>query len=238
MAGKTTNKDHPFNCAAYYTITSKLSGKAVTACGDTDVRMFAPTGEDNQQWKPVEVAPGVYQLLSKATGKALDIILAGENDGAQLHQWENISAPTQSWKLEQAQDGCYKLKSAVSGKCLDIVDISLLDDARLQIWEDLDGDNQKWVLNALPVPKPARKPRAPKKKSDIKAESTEKLTKEAQTAPIKNSATKEKTTNAAENKIPQAKKTTAKIENTAEKKETAPQKTASGAAAKTVPAKK
>ena len=77
MAGKTTNKDHPFDCAAYYTITSKLSGKAVTACGDTDVRMFAPTGEDNQQWKLVEAAPGVYQLLSKATGKALDIILAG-----------------------------------------------------------------------------------------------------------------------------------------------------------------
>ncbi len=29
MAGKTTKKS-PFDCAAFYTITSKLSGKAVT----------------------------------------------------------------------------------------------------------------------------------------------------------------------------------------------------------------
>lgn len=70
-------------------------------------------------------------------------MLAGENDGAQLHQWkEDISAPTQSWVLEQTQDGSYKIKSAVSGKCMDIVDISMQDDARLQIWEDLDGENQ------------------------------------------------------------------------------------------------
>ena len=39
MAGKTTKKS-PFDCAAFYTITSKLSGKAVTACGESEVRMF------------------------------------------------------------------------------------------------------------------------------------------------------------------------------------------------------
>ena len=44
MAGKTTKKS-PFDCAAFYTITSKLSGKAVTACGESEVRMFAPTVE-------------------------------------------------------------------------------------------------------------------------------------------------------------------------------------------------
>ena len=63
MAGKTTNKDHPFDCSAYYTITSKLSGKAVTACGDTDVRMFAPTGENNQQWKLVDVSLNISGVL-------------------------------------------------------------------------------------------------------------------------------------------------------------------------------
>ena len=160
MAGKTTKKS-PFDCAAFYTITSKLSGKAVTACGESEVRMFAPTEEDRQQWKLVAADTGAYRLISKTTGKALDIMLAGENDGAQLHQWkEDISAPTQSWVLEQTQDGSYKIKSAVSGKCMDIVDISMQDDARLQIWEDLDGENQKWMLNALAAP-PA-KPKAAK----------------------------------------------------------------------------
>ncbi|MBS6249886.1 MAG: RICIN domain-containing protein [Clostridiales bacterium] len=168
MAGKTTKKS-PFDCAAFYTITSKLSGKAVTACGESEVRMFAPTEEECQQWKLVAADDGAYRLISKTTGKALDIMLAGENDGAQLHQWkEDISAPTQSWVLEQTQDGSYKIKSAVSGKCMDIVDISMQDDARLQIWEDLDGENQKWMLNALAAPKPARKPRAPKKETTAK----------------------------------------------------------------------
>ena len=157
MAGKTTKKS-PFDCAAFYTITSKLSGKAVTACGESEVRMFAPTVEDRQQWKLVAADTGAYRLISKTTGKALDIMLAGENDGAQLH----------SWVLEQTQDGSYKIKSAVSGKCMDIVDISMQDDARLQIWEDLDGENQKWMLNALAAPKPARKPRAPKKEATAK----------------------------------------------------------------------
>lgn len=170
MAGKTTKKDRPFDCAASYTITSKLSGKAVTACGETEVRMFSPTGEADQQWMLEETQTGAYRLLSKATGKALDIILAGENNGAQLHQWESAAAPTQGWKLERTEDGCCKIKSAVSGKCLDIVDISLLDDARLQIWEDLDGENQKWMLTALAAPKPARKPRAPRRESAALAE--------------------------------------------------------------------
>lgn len=163
MAGKTTKKGGLFDTAADYTITSKLSGKAITACGDIDIRMFSPTGAENQQWKLLEAAGGAYRLLSKATGKAMDIILAGENDGAQLHQWEDLAVASQCWKIEQTQDGCCKIKSALSGKCLDIVDISMLDDARLQIWEDLDGDNQKWELHALNAPKPARKPRAAKK---------------------------------------------------------------------------
>ena len=75
MAGKTTKKS-PFDCAAFYTITSKLSGKAVTACGESEVRMFAPTEEDRQQWKLVAADTGAYRLISKTTGKALDIMLA------------------------------------------------------------------------------------------------------------------------------------------------------------------
>lgn len=191
MAGKTTKKS-PFDCAAFYTITSKLSGKAVTACGETEVRMFAPTEEDRQQWKLVVADASAYRLISKTTGKALDIMLAGENDGAQLHQWEeDISAPTQSWVLEQTQDGSYKIKSAVSGKCMDIVDISMQDDARLQIWEDLDGENQKWMLNALAAPKPARKPRAPKKETTAKTKTV------AEKAPSKPKATKSATVKSA-----------------------------------------
>ena len=185
MAGKTTKKS-PFDCAAFYTITSKLSGKAVTACGESEVRMFEPTEEDRQQWKLVAADTGAYRLISKTTGKALDIMLAGENDGAQLHQWkEDISAPTQSWVLEQTQDGSYKIKSAVSGKCMDIVDISMQDDARLQIWEDLDGENQKWMLNALAAPKPARKPRAPKKEATAK---TKTVTEKAATVATEKAA--------------------------------------------------
>lgn len=233
MAGKTTNQDHPFDCAAYYTITSKLSGKAVTACGDTEVRMFTLTGEDNQQWKLAQADSGAYRLISKATGKALDIILAGENDGAQLHQWEDISAPTQSWRFEQTQDGSYKLKSSVSGKCLDIVDISALDDARLQIWEDLDGENQKWALNALPAPKPARNPRTPKKESAAKTNpaATRETKKELKSTASKPAAAKSKTTKAAA-----AKKT--KEEAPAAATEPAAKTTPSRAASKAAPSKK
>ena len=148
----------------YYQILSKQSGKAIEASDNDAVYMSLPTGGENQQFRfePVE---GGWRIVSRATGKALDIILAGTENGAQIHQWDVTGADNQHWTVEKASRGCVVIKSALSGRCLDIVGMSLEAGARIQIWDDMQGDNQQWKLKAVDAPKAPAAKKAPARKA-------------------------------------------------------------------------
>ena len=154
---------------AYYAIVSAHSGKAVTAGVNNRLYMGEATGGENQQWAFVPVGEW-YKLVNRFTGDVADVILAGVENGAQLHQWEDLEADNQLWALEPAREGLWKLKSKPSGKCLDVVGISQEEGASLQIWEDLDGENQLWKLlepaelAEQPAQAPAKKPASRAKK--------------------------------------------------------------------------
>lgn len=158
---------------SYYTIHSKLTQKAVQAMDERNVQVYTAEQTDSQQWKFVPNEAGdAYQIVSKATGKALDIMLSATTSGAWLHQWEPSNAPSQWWIVEAAGENEVKIKSQMSGKCVDVVGISAEDGAQLQIWEDLDGDNQKWVLSEVAV----KKAKAPAAHKEIVLEPEKKLT--------------------------------------------------------------
>ena len=155
-----------FRADAYYTIAAKLSGKVMEAGRaeepqDELVSLMAPDGSDRQLWKLQPDEDGCYKLIGKASGKALDIIAAGINDGAWVHQWDVLAhVGSQMWYIEPAGDGCYTIKAHFMHKCLDVVGLSQEAGARLQIWEDLGGDNQKWIIaEAKETKKPAAKSR-------------------------------------------------------------------------------
>lgn len=103
----------------------------------------------------MEVAEGLYKLENKLTGKVLDVINAGSQNGAWLHQWDYIGKDNQLWTLEPAADGRWKVRSKLSGRVLDIVGMSQENGARLQIWDDVDGENQAWKFTEV---KAAKKP--------------------------------------------------------------------------------
>ncbi len=130
---------------AYYIILSAHSGKAVTAGVNNTIYMGAATGAESQQWSFVPVGE-CYKLVNRWTGDVADVILAGVENGSQVHQWEDLGKENQLWSLEITSQGLYKIKSKLSGKCLDVVGISQEEGARLQIWEDLEGENQLWTL--------------------------------------------------------------------------------------------
>ena len=54
------------------------------------VQLWDNVKEDSQIWLLVEVAEGLYKLENKLTGKVLDVINAGSQNGAWLHQWDYI----------------------------------------------------------------------------------------------------------------------------------------------------
>ena len=202
--------DGLFKVNAFYTISAKLSGKVIEAGSpeeplDESVCLAEADGSERQLWRLVPVEENCYKLVSKASGKALDIIAAGVSDGAWVHQWEDIPhIGSQLWLVEPAEDGCYKIKAHFTGKCLDVVGISQDTGAHLQIWEDVDGDNQKWRIEevkAAPKKTAAKKP-ATKKDSVEKPEA-----KSASKTAAKDSAPKTAATKTAAKK-PAAKKTT------------------------------
>ena len=214
-----------FRTDAYYTIAAKLSGKVMEAGRaeepqDELVSLMDPDGSDRQLWKLQPDEDGCYKLIGKASGKALDIIAAGINDGAWVHQWDAIEhVGSQMWYIEPAEDGCYTIKAHFTHKCLDVVGLSQEAGARLQIWEDLGGDNQKWVIaEAKAAKKPAAKSskaasakkspaKTAAKASDEAAKPAEKATaKPAEKNAVKKAPAKKPTAKKAPAKKPAAKK--------------------------------
>lgn len=158
----------------YYRIVSKLGGKTLAAEDEEMLWMARGSRNEGQLFSFVPAEDGWYQIVHKKTGKVLDVMLAGVNDGAQLHLWDFVGADNQLWALEAAQGG-YKIKSKASGKCMDIVGMSEEAGARVQIWEDVDGEGQTWILKeASAEPKAAGKE---KKTAAKKAEAKPKTTR-------------------------------------------------------------
>ena len=83
------------------------------------------------------MAEGLYKLENKLTGKVLDVIASGADNGAWVHQWDYLGKDNQLWELVPAGKGLYKIKSKLSGKVLDIVDMSAENGAHVQIWDCL-----------------------------------------------------------------------------------------------------
>ena len=168
-----------FKATLEYTIAAKASGLLLEVvegneANGTAVCLAPADGSTKQLWK-IKQDKDLCQIFSKATGKCLDVIDGGTEDGAWIHQWENLSAPNQVWTAEAVSEGVYKLKN--SGKCLDVVGMSAVEGAHVQLWSDVDGENQQWVITAV-----EKKPAAKKAETAEKKPAAKKATKKAEKA--------------------------------------------------------
>lgn len=156
---KTTARKSTVSADKNYQLLVKKSKLAIAAENDETVCLAAPAAQEVQEWNLVAVGD-CYKIACRQNGRVLDVILAGTENGAQIHLWEFTGADNQLWTLEPAGSGYYKIKSKSSGKVLDIAGMAAVEGARVQIWDDVDGDNQKWKLQEV---KPAAKKTAAKK---------------------------------------------------------------------------
>ncbi len=109
-----------------------------------------------------DAGDGYVKLVNASTGKALDVEMAGTEDGTRIHQWEYVGGENQQWTLVPNTAGSCKIKARSSGKCLDVVDMSQEEGARLQIWSDCDGENQLWIFKEVAPAKGKAKPKTGK----------------------------------------------------------------------------
>ena len=172
---------------AEFMIVNRRTGKALQAAGLENgqaVVQAAPTGEASQLWVQAG-EKGPVKFINKASGKALDVVHGGVENGTWAHVWEDVDAPSQQWEIVKLTATYKKLRNVQSGKVLDIVDMSEEDGALAQIWEDVDGVGQQWKFVAAPE-KPsaeAGKAAAPVEAKPVKAPRAKKASPAVKAAP-------------------------------------------------------
>ena len=75
------------------------------------IKLAADTGDASQQWEVQFVEGAWFKLVNKNSGKLLDMVSSGVENGTWLHQWEEVNSPDQLWCVEEGTDGCSLLKS-------------------------------------------------------------------------------------------------------------------------------
>lgn len=93
------------------------------------------------------LAQGTYYIISKSSGKAVDVDAWSTQNGGNIIQWQlGNNQANQQWKVEHLGNNIYKLQSVLSGKVLDVSEVSTATGANVHQWDWVGGDNQKWKI--------------------------------------------------------------------------------------------
>lgn len=118
-----------------------------------ECRAFYNTGSitapPNTAFAPASIANGVYRLVSKNSGRALDVDKCATENGANVQQFDWLGGDCQRWQLEALGDGYYKITSQNSGRVLDVAACSKDNLANVQQYDWLNNDCQKWRIEQV-----------------------------------------------------------------------------------------
>jgi pectate lyase len=134
---------------AHYVLTSRHSGKAIdvynlaTHDGAPIVQWDRNDG-NQQQWRFVPAGSGYYQIVSRLSGKALQV--ASAQDGAELTQQAPSTDTRQHFGVSDSDGGHVRLINRHSRKALDVWEWSTANGARISQFTDLNGWNQQWQM--------------------------------------------------------------------------------------------
>lgn len=95
---------------------------------------------------PEIVSGGIYKIINRNSGKALDVYQQSIADGAIIHQWDYLNASSQQWKLTSAGNGYFTLTNLNSNKNLDVYQQSTADNMQLHQWTAANVNSQKWTF--------------------------------------------------------------------------------------------
>ncbi|WP_162466059.1 RICIN domain-containing protein [Streptomyces taklimakanensis] len=85
-----------------------------------------------------------YQLISRHSGKAVDVFERSTADGASIVQWTPGTGTNQQFRFVPSGDGWYRIMARHSGKVLDVEARSTADGANVVQWTDKNSANQQF----------------------------------------------------------------------------------------------
>lgn len=95
------------------------------------------------------LANGLYSVVNRTSGKALDIYNNSTNNGGNVDQWSKNNGANQLWWLTTNSDGSYKLWNKNSNKLLEVYNSSGNDGANVDQYADNGGTNQQWWITSV-----------------------------------------------------------------------------------------
>lgn len=137
----------------YYTIVS-ASGSVIEAVENAengaDIRLGKYNHDPKQEWAFDRVGDSVYRIRNRASGKLMDLMMAGTANGTWLHLWEDVSGTSQMWTVEPNHEGEVRLRSQwAGGRCVDTVGMGCPVGAILQVWQETVGGDQLWKIQEV-----------------------------------------------------------------------------------------
>lgn len=85
-----------------------------------------------------------YQIVSRHSGKAIEVAGQSTANGAAVQQWTRNNQTNQQFQFVDAGGGFYKLRARHSGSVIDISGASTADGADVVQWPDNGGTNQQF----------------------------------------------------------------------------------------------
>ena len=90
------------------------------------------------------VATPYVDLVSRHSGKCMDVVNASSSNNAEIVQYTCNGGYNQQWEARDAGNGYVQLVARHSGRCLDVASASTADGAKVIQYACSSGTNQQW----------------------------------------------------------------------------------------------
>jgi endoglucanase len=138
-----------------YKICSQNSGKCLDLPTEglynngTDLQQWTYAGTNNQKWLISATDGGYFKITNKQSGKAMDIWLGEQQDGARIVQWDYWAGINQNWAISPVGGGAFSIVGRHSSKALDVEDMSQANGAKVHQWYYEGNANQIWTITPV-----------------------------------------------------------------------------------------
>lgn len=89
---------------------------------------------------------GRYKIVSRFSGKAIDISGKSVNNGAAAILWTYGGSTNQQWDIASLGNGYYSIRAAHTGKALDVYNFCSNVGCQIVQWDYSGGNNQQWQI--------------------------------------------------------------------------------------------
>lgn len=146
----------------YAYIVNTESGKVAGVSND-NVQLTTKTDANNQQWYFVRQDDCSYEIKNPATGKCLEVAMAGTENGSEVRIWGDNDTVAQRWYIVGTVDMYSLVPKYATNMAMDIQGAVFSDGTNIQLWEKnntnaqlfsfrvYDADTEKPVITNVHV---------------------------------------------------------------------------------------